>query len=200
VNLFSSSFFKRAIIRCRAAGIATPALYFVDLARGRIYMEDLITACTLRDHINESGVGIETHQWLMAEVGKILATMHSKDIIHGDLTTSNMMFNANLKPAAGAAGSSSAGAAADSGGAAEGAVAAEVIMIDFGLSSSSTVAEDKAVDLYVLERAFSSTHPRSEPLFAAIMASYEANHPNPSPVVKKLEEVRARGRKRTMLG
>lgn len=32
--------------------------------------------------------------------------------------------------------------------------------------------EDKAVDLYVLERAFSSTHPSSEPLFEAVLQSY----------------------------
>ena len=31
--------------------------------------------------------------------------------------------------------------------------------IDFGLSTQSTLAEDKAVDLYVMERAFSSAHP-----------------------------------------
>lgn len=32
--------------------------------------------------------------------------------------------------------------------------------------------EDKAVDLYVLERAFSSTHPDSEPLFAQVLDAY----------------------------
>lgn len=46
-------------------------------------------------------------------------------------------------------------------------------MIDFGLSFTSTLAEDKAVDLYVLERAFSSTHPGSEALFAEVMIAYE---------------------------
>lgn len=34
------------------------------------------------------------------------------------------------------------------------------------------MAEDKAVDLYVLERAFQSTHPCSEHLYAAIMNAY----------------------------
>ena len=38
------------------------------------------------------------------------------------------------------------------------------VVIDFGLSYISTLAEDKAVDLYVLERAFLSTHPSSEKL------------------------------------
>ena len=41
------------------------------------------------------------------------------------------------------------------------------VIIDFGLSYVSSLPEDKAVDLYVLERAFLSTHPNSEE-----MASY----------------------------
>lgn len=34
-------------------------------------------------------------------------------------------------------------------------------MIDFGLSFNSDLVEDRAVDLYVLERAFLSSHPES---------------------------------------
>ena len=34
------------------------------------------------------------------------------------------------------------------------------------------MVEDKAVDLYVLERAFASTHPDSEPLFVAVLNAY----------------------------
>lgn len=33
--------------------------------------------------------------------------------------------------------------------------------------------EDKAVDLYVLERAFASTHPDSEPMFSSVLKAYE---------------------------
>ena len=47
------------------------------------------------------------------------------------------------------------------------------VLIDFGLAFHSTLVEDKAVDLYVLERAFASTHPDSEPLFGSVLASYE---------------------------
>ena len=47
-------------------------------------------------------------------------------------------------------------------------------MIDFGLSSVSSKLEDKAVDLYVLKRAFISTHPGSEFLFDKIIESYKA--------------------------
>ena len=37
----------------------------------------------------------------------------------------------------------------------------------------SSLVEDKAVDLYVLERAFASTHPDSEPLFTSVLKAYE---------------------------
>ena len=47
------------------------------------------------------------------------------------------------------------------------------MLIDFGLAFHSSLVEDKAVDLYVLERAFASTHPDSEPLFGSVLASYE---------------------------
>jgi tRNA A-37 threonylcarbamoyl transferase component Bud32 len=43
------------------------------------------------------------------------------------------------------------------------------VLIDFGLSYVSSLVEDKAVDLYVLERAFASTHPDSEPWFDAVL-------------------------------
>jgi len=44
-------------------------------------------------------------------------------------------------------------------------------MIDFGLSYSSTLPEDMAVDLYVLERAFLSTHPNSTTMVRERLAS-----------------------------
>jgi TP53 regulating kinase and related kinases len=47
------------------------------------------------------------------------------------------------------------------------------VLIDFGLAYTSTLVEDKAVDLYVLERAFSSTHPESEPLFGSVLDGYK---------------------------
>lgn len=41
-------------------------------------------------------------------------------------------------------------------------------MIDFGLANSQPLPEDKAVDLYVMERAFASTHVNSELLVRAL--------------------------------
>ena len=102
--------------------------------------------------------------------------MHEKNIIHGDLTTSNMLLR---KPAE----------------------QLDLIMIDFGLGYIENVAEDKGVDLYVLERAFLSTHPNTEKLFEVLLASYVKQYGKASQeVIKKLDEIRLRGRKRTMVG
>ncbi|KAJ9053449.1 serine/threonine-protein kinase bud32 [Entomophthora muscae] len=69
--------------------------------------------------------------------------MHELNIIHGDLTTSNVMIRT-------------------SSGKQESEIEdlASTVLIDFGLSSVSSQPEDKAVDLYVLERAFQATHPQ----------------------------------------
>ncbi|RXW17144.1 hypothetical protein EST38_g8711 [Candolleomyces aberdarensis] len=102
------------------------------------------------DSLKEYGITIGK---LMELIGVELAKLHKADIIHGDLTTSNMMLR---HPST----FQSPGCPT------------ELVLIDFGLSFVSTLVEDKAVDLYVLERAFASTHPDSEPMFASVLDAY----------------------------
>ena len=73
-------------------------------------------------------------------------------------------------------------------------------MIDFGLSYVSSKTEDKAVDFYVLKRAFISTHPGSEELFEKIMIQYRAKTNKGLQIVQKFKEVELRGRKRECFG
>ncbi len=76
-----------------------------------------------------------------------------------------------------------------------------VVLIDFGLSAASASAEDKAVDLYVLERAFASTHPATaDTLVPRLLAAYALQSPKGADVLRRLDAVRQRGRKRSMLG
>ena len=114
------------------------SLYLVDPPNHRLYMEK-IAGSTMKDLLRSvcNGEYPETaHAWAK-EIGIVIGKMHDADIVHGDLTTSNIMIRE---------------------------VDSKAILIDFGLSTVSTVLEDKAVDLYVLERAFISTHPGSEEL------------------------------------
>ena len=75
-------------------GLLTPCVYLVDTTARKIYME------YLGDHsmtVKEFLYGLNgnfNHPILDQLVDKIattLATMHSGDSVHGDLTTSNMM-------------------------------------------------------------------------------------------------------------
>jgi len=54
--------------------------------------------------------------------------------------------------------------------------------------------------LYVLERAFGSTHPRAECIFKEVLEEYRKSFKQAPVVLKKLEDVRMRGRKRSMIG
>ena len=99
-----------------------------------------------------------------------------------------------------------------------------VSVIDFGLVKESLSAEEGAVDLYVLERALLSTHPLVEQAFECFQSGYLAVLANSTAAsvdrgdqqnqgigknefshkgvetMKRLEAVRARGRKRSMIG
>jgi TP53 regulating kinase-like protein len=125
---------------------------------------------------------------LMIRVGSAVGRMHAVGVVHGDLTTSNLM----LRP------SSRRGLNDD--GVACNVLDGEIVLIDFGLASQSQQDEDRAVDLYVLERAFGSTHPRAESLFTEVLKAYGKSFKGANVVLRKLEEVRMRGRKRSMLG
>jgi TP53 regulating kinase-like protein len=46
----------------------------------------------------------------------------------------------------------------------------QLVLIDFGLGSTSTLPEDKAVDLYVLERALLSMHSSIGPLVSVFFS------------------------------
>lgn len=77
-----------------------------------------------------------------------------------------------------------------------------IYFIDFGLSAISNQLEEKAVDLYVLERALLSTHSiQAKDIFEYILKGYMiGNVFDAQKVIDRFEAVRLRGRKRTMIG
>ncbi|XP_003220687.2 EKC/KEOPS complex subunit TP53RK [Anolis carolinensis] len=168
----------RSLLRCRRAGISAPVVYFVDYVSNCIYLEDIVGSTTVRDYIiseQQSGKSSSSLTVLAEKIGDILARMHDEDLVHGDLTTSNML----LRPPADKL---------------------DLVLIDLGLSFISALPEDKGVDLYVLEKAFLSTHPNTEALFEVLLKKYTAASKKSAAVIKKLDEVRLRGRKRSMVG
>ncbi|XP_036151244.1 EKC/KEOPS complex subunit TP53RK isoform X2 [Monomorium pharaonis] len=118
-------------------------------------------------------------------LGVLIAKLHSRHVIHGDLTTSNILLK--NKPAY-----------SDSSEA-----ETQFIMIDFGLARMDSTLEDKAVDLYVLERSLLSAHSEVSELFNRIFHHYQRHYQNKNQceqVLAKYKQVQARGRKRLMVG
>jgi TP53 regulating kinase-like protein len=153
---------------------------------------------------------------LAQQMGQLVGRLHNIGIVHGDLTTSNMMVlevngdssnknetNNDDKKDDGSSSSLSS---------------FEVALIDFGLSKSTFSVEEQAVDLYVLERALLSTHPElPENFFDHILEKYSSttmsadddeNNKDGSKkrknlsqtTLQRLEQVRMRGRKRECFG
>ncbi|KAG7194754.1 serine/threonine-protein kinase bud32 [Scheffersomyces spartinae] len=176
-------------------GIPSPSLIAADFPHGIIWMEQLGgklpngEPSSLKNWLwylertnNASECVSEQVENICRQVGILIAHLHMSDMVHGDLTTSNIILE-DGKP----------------------------YLIDFGLSSYSSMAEDKAVDLYVMERAVLSTHSvYAEKYNFWILEGYlEAQRSSGDgkrsrnalvDTLRKLDDVRLRGRKRSMLG
>ncbi|KAL1932852.1 hypothetical protein VTP01DRAFT_8530 [Rhizomucor pusillus] len=165
----------RSLQKCKKAGLDTPTVYFIDEDAATIYMENVVGISVKQRLLDSQSTNYsDVDQAKLAEkIGVSLARMHAIDVVHGDLTTSNLMLRQDNE---------------------------SVVVIDFGLSYVSPLPEDQAVDLYVLERAFASTHPNTEQLVSDILSHYQKNYKKSRAVMSKLEEVRLRGRKRSMIG
>ncbi|KAG6457115.1 EKC/KEOPS complex subunit bud32 [Manduca sexta] len=180
----------RSIVRCKAAGVLTPSLYLVDFDRRRIYMHHYEKNITVKDFIiNISNLckGNESYSLdlITKIIGETVRKLHENNIIHGDLTTSNMLLVPKNENEDNWMEKNDY----------------ELVMIDFGLSYVDSSVEDKGVDLYVLERALISTHNDYPELFGKILEAYKNySKNNIKEILSKFEDVRARGRKRTMVG
>ena len=83
----------RSLNRCHLLGIRAPAIYFSDLDSGVIVMENLEGSVTARDYIRAcvaEGRSDDLEAVAVA-IGGLLGRLHAGNIIHGDLTTSNIL-------------------------------------------------------------------------------------------------------------
>lgn len=144
----------RLLAHARRLGVRTPLVYAIE--GDSIVMERLDDAPLKR---------ALTHERLRA-VGAAAARLHARDLVHGDLTTSNVLVH-------------------DDG----------IALVDFGLAMLNAEDEDKGGDLHVLMEALEATHPDMEGAFAHALAGYrEAG--GAVAVERKVEDIVRRGRYR----
>jgi TP53 regulating kinase-like protein len=108
---------------------------------------------------------LEKQKGICKKIGEEIAKLHEADIIHGDLTTSNMILKDD-----------------------------SIYFIDFGLGFISKKIEDRAVDLHLLKQALEARHFKNwEVLFNEVLNSYE-DYEESKKVLERLKAVEKRGR------
>lgn len=152
----------RLMAEARAAGVSVPVLYDIDLVANRILME-FVEGPTAKDVLDAGGA--EAHR-VATEIGRIAGRLHRHGIVHGDLTTSNMIVR-------------------DS----------QVVMIDFSLGAKDERAEARGVDLHLLREALTSAHRNATAYYRDVLFGYrEILGPEARPAIFKVREIEERGR------
>ena len=142
--------------------ISIPKLKTINEKSKEITM-DFVDGKKLSEHLND--FDLKKQKTVFCEIGKSISKLHDSNIIHGDLTTSNMILKNK-----------------------------EVYFIDFGLGFQSHKIEDKAVDLHLLKQALEAKHFKTwEILFKEILKSYSTSKDSKK-VLERLKAVEKRGR------
>jgi len=156
----------RLIASARAAGVCVPVVYDVDMRRGVLVLE-FVEGIRVKEYLGS--LESEGQRKLCSSIGSCVALLHNGGVVHGDLTTSNMIFSK----------------------------AERIVFIDFGLGAKSEDVESFGVDLHVLMEAFESTHSEFEQCFEWVLEGYERCFAGDAEVVrKKIEQIVRRGRYR----
>ena len=157
----------RILHRAKEFGVNCPYVYEVNL-RDMVIVMEFIEGKRLKEHLEE--VPMDERLSLCREVGRQIGRLHKAGIVHGDLTTSNMILRDG-----------------------------KLYLIDFGLADFDSTLEARGVDLHLLRRAMESTHYTwFEEGFKAVLEGYAEvlGEEARKEIEEKIEEIESRGRYR----
>lgn len=143
--------------------IPVPSIYEIDLRENKIVME-FINGITVKDIIDlKSDTEIEG---IGKKIGEYISRLHNMNLIHNDLTTSNMIMEGK-----------------------------EIYFIDFGLGTTSTRIEDRAMDLVVLKKSLMAAHTgKFGIIWKGIIEGYGKNSKNFDEISKRAGVIEKRVR------
>ncbi|NVM01877.1 MAG: Kae1-associated serine/threonine protein kinase [Candidatus Helarchaeota archaeon] len=152
----------KLLAEARKVGVPTPIVYQVDIPNTTIIME-FIEGERIKELFLSSNDSME----ICMTIGNLVGRLHNNGIVHGDLTTSNMILSRN-----------------------------KLFLIDFGLGDFSNSIEAFGVDLHLLRRALESTHfKNAKKFFQEIQDEYIREMDSKGyEVINRLEEILTRGR------
>jgi len=157
----------KLMAEAKRCGVVTPLVYDVDLKEYSITMEKVQGLEVKKIFSSEDPLDLNQIRSISRTIGENVARLHDCGLIHGDLTTSNLILGEDGK---------------------------SVVFIDFGLGKVSDLVEDKGVDLLVFKKAINGIHHDiSQECFDHILKGYESAQDNRE-VVAKIEEIEGRGR------
>ena len=131
----------RILQRARLEGLPVPGLLDADLSRSTIVMEHLEGIPLARPPRIEGGTDA-----LLEAVGALIRRLHRMGVVHGDLSTSNLLVDADER----------------------------VSLLDFGLASTEFDVERYGIDLHVLDEVLEATHPEVEDAIDRVVDGYLA--------------------------
>jgi TP53 regulating kinase-like protein len=157
---------ERLLARARRAGVQTPRVW--EASGSEIEMEWL-EGPTVKESLNS--MPKKERLIVYEEIGRSAASLHRTGIMHGDLTTSNMIIR-DGRPN-------------------------KLFLIDFGLAKTSQRVEDYAVDLFLLNEALKAAHFRFlDEAWKNIIKAYKYNYSIARQILERLEKIERRRRYR----
>jgi len=155
----------KLMTEARQAGVSIPIIYDVDLQNGIITMEYL-KGKRIKDILNF--IDEKERMYICKKIGESIAKFHNNNIIHGDITTSNMILLDD-----------------------------KIHFFDFGLGEINSEVEAKGVDLHVLMEAIESTHSKYSNCFKYVLEGYKKElKQDANQIIKKIQDIVKRGRYR----
>jgi Kae1-associated kinase Bud32 len=164
IRISRTSLEAKLLSESRRLHIPTPIVYFVDMQNTEIIMS-YIPGIPLKKLINS--MGQDSIKSFFTTVGYLVGQLHRGGIVHGDLTTSNMIVKDG-----------------------------NVFFIDFGLGEHTLNLEARGVDIHLMRRTLESSHHEvSKIAYDSFIAGYsKAMGDRTREVLKRVSEIRRRGR------
>jgi len=166
IRVYRTTHESQLMHEAKLAGVPTPKIFLVDISNAAITME-FIEGNQVKQLLDK--ITTEERKKLCIKLGELIGKLHGQGVIHGDLTTSNMILNADDK----------------------------VFLVDFGLGEKSIELEAKGVDLHLMKRALQSTHYKfAEECFQNVIDGYSKvrGAEETTKVLEKIKQIERRGR------
>jgi TP53 regulating kinase-like protein len=152
------------LVDAKRAGVPAPLVLFMNTKEAELIIQ-YIEGERLKELIEDHAIDVRRE---FARVGYLVAKLHRAGIVHGDITTSNLIRRKD-------------------GG---------LILLDFGLAGYSVRDEDRAVDIHLLKESLLSAHPEAaEEALDAFLGAYSRSMGREWGAIQmRLKEIEMRGR------